>query len=265
MEAPAPEVASVPAGNACLGSDLREQPFAWDNELPAHQVHAEAFAIDVFNVTNAQFLEFVLAGGYQNARWWREADWAWITSNRVSHPLFWDQDDRRWYWRGMFERVPLPASWPVYVSWAEASAYARWSGRRLPTEVEYHRAAFGTPEGDERLYPWGNALPERVPGNFDFHRWDPEPVGAHPEAASAFGVYDLLGNGWEWTATPFGPFDGFRALPSYPEYSADFFDGDHFVMKGASPVTARELTRRGFRNWFRPQYPYVYATFRCCN
>jgi formylglycine-generating enzyme required for sulfatase activity len=102
-----------------------------------------------------------------------------------------------------------------------------------------------------------------VPGNFDFNRWDPEPVGAHPEGASAFGVHDLIGNGWEWTATTFGPFDGFEPLPTYPEYSADFFDDDHFVMKGASPVTARMLVRRGFRNWFRPRYPYVYATFRC--
>jgi formylglycine-generating enzyme required for sulfatase activity len=162
----------------------------------------------------------------------------------------------------MFERVPLPLDWPVYTTWAEANAYARWRGRRLPSEAEYHRAAFGTPDGTERRYPWGDRLAGRPPANFDFLRWDPEPVGAHPDAASAFGVHDLVGNGWEWTSTTFGPFAGFTPLPSYPEYSADFFDGDHFVMKGASPVTARELVRPGFRNWFRPQYPYVYATFR---
>ena len=103
----------------------------------------------------------------------------------------------------------------------------------------------------------------RAPGNFDFERWDPEPVGVRPGSASAFGVHDLIGNGWEWTSTLFGPFEGFTPLPSYPEYSADFFDGDHFVMKGASPLTSRALVRRGFRNWFRPRYPYVYATFRC--
>jgi formylglycine-generating enzyme required for sulfatase activity len=102
-----------------------------------------------------------------------------------------------------------------------------------------------------------------VPANCDFRRWDPEPVGMHPEGASAFGMHDLVGNGWEWTATPFGPFNGFEPLPSYPEYSVEFFDGDHFVLKGASPVTPRTLVRRGFRNWFRPRYPYVYATFRC--
>ena len=106
-------------------------------------------------------------------------------------------------------------------------------------------------------------MPEAPPANLDFVRWDPEPAGMRPDATSAFGVRDLVGNGWEWTSTVFGPYSGFSAMPSYPEYSADFFDGEHFVMKGASPLTARALVRRGFRNWFRPRYPYVYATFRC--
>src|SRR2546425_657604 len=125
------------------------------------------------------------------------------------------------------------------------------------------RDAFGTPDGEERVHPWGDAPPTAAHGVFDFASWDPEPVGTHPAGRSAWGVNDLVGNGWEWTATPFKPFPGFRAMASYPEYSADFFDGDHMVMKGASPATASELMRPTFRNWFRPRYPYVYATFRC--
>ena len=250
--------ATIPSGNVTLGT---RAGFAWDNERPAHTAYVEAFDIDVHNVTNAAFLEFVDAGGYRDRRWWRNEDWTWVESEAVAHPCFWENEDG-WHWVGMFERVPLPLDWPVYVTWAEANAYARWRGRRLPSEAEYHRAAFGTPDGTERRYPWGNLLAGRPPANFDFLRWDPEPVGAHPDAASAFGVHDLVGNGWEWTSTTFEPFAGFTPLPSYPEYSADFFDGDHFVMKGASPVTARELVRPGFRNWFRPHYPYVYATFR---
>ena len=253
----------IPAGTATLGTDRQERPFAWDNELPVHQVSVDAFTIDVHNVTNEKFLEFVDAGGYLEPRWWRPEDWAWVSSEGIRHPSFWEHDDAGWFCRGMFERVPLPAAWPVYVTWAEANAYARWRGRRLPTEGEYHRAAFATPRGTEQSHPWGDTTPDRAPGNLDFARWDPGPVGMHPEGASAFGVHDLIGNGWEWTCTTFGPFDGFRPLPSYPEYSADFFDGDHFVMKGASPVTSKALVRRGFRNWFRPRYPYVYATFRC--
>jgi ergothioneine biosynthesis protein EgtB len=255
--------ARIPAGVATLGTDLRESAFAWDNEQQIHGVSVDAFSIDVHNVTNGQFLEFVRSGGYNQRELWRPEDWDWIQIEDMSHPLFWEQERGRWFWRGMFERVPLPETWPVYVTWAEAYAFARWTGRRLPTEAEYHRAAFGTPDGRERVYPWGHAMGNRVPGNFDFERWDPEPVGSHPEGASAFGVHDLIGNGWEWTATVFAPFQGFEPLPTYPEYSAEFFDGEHFVMKGASPLTARTLVRRGFRNWFRPRYPYVYAAFRC--
>jgi len=253
----------IPAGVATLGTDLRTTAFAWDNESLEHQTAVEEFSVDVFNVTNAQFLKFVEAGGYSNRRWWRPDDWAWVQAERVLHPSFWAREDGRWFYRGMFERLPLPDSWPVYVTWAEANAFVRWKGHRLLTEPEYHRAAFGTATDHERLYPWGNSLEGRAPATFDFTRWDPEPVGAHPEGQSAFGVHDLVGNGWEWTSTVFEPFPGFTPLPSYPEYSADFFDGQHFVMKGASPLTARSLVRRGFRNWFRPTYPYVYATFRC--
>jgi len=149
------------------------------------------------------------------------------------------------------------------VSHDNASAYAQWRGWLLPTEAQFQRAAYGTPDGTERAYPWGSASPSAAHGVFDFSSWDPEPAGSHPDGRSAWSVDDLVGNGWEWTNTVFAPFPGFEPLPSYPEYSADFFDGEHFVMKGASPATARELIRPTFRNWFRPRYPYVYATFRC--
>jgi formylglycine-generating enzyme required for sulfatase activity len=150
----------------------------------------------------------------------------------------------------------------VYVSQAEATAYARWKGRRLPTEAEFHRAAYGSPAGEDRRYPWGDEAPDASRGHFDFRGWDPVPAGSHPKGASAWGVHDLVSNGWEWTSTVFGPFAGFEPMASYPEYSADFFDGQHYVMKGASPATAKELLRPSFRNWFRSNYPYVYAKFR---
>jgi formylglycine-generating enzyme required for sulfatase activity len=112
---------------------------------------------------------------------------------------------------------------------------------RLTAEAEWHRAACGS----------------AVSRNVNFASWDPVPV--HEGAP---GIQQMIGNGWEWTSTVFEPFPGFTPLPSYPEYSADFFDGQHYVMKGASPATGRELLRASFRNWFRPQYPYMYATFR---
>jgi iron(II)-dependent oxidoreductase len=253
---------AIPGGAATLGVARSDVPFAWDNESGPYVVQTESFEIERHNVTNAAFMEFVLAGGYSTRTYWTDDDWQWIQAEQIRHPHFWVQRESDWFWRGMFDRLPLPQSWPVYVSHAEASAYARWRGARLPTEAEFNRAAFGSPEG-ERYHPWGDASPTPAHGVFDFASWDPEPAGSHPEGRSAWGVDDLVGNGWEWTATPFAPFPGFEPRPCYPEYSADFFDQQHFVMKGASPATARELIRPTFRNWFRPRYPYVYATFRC--
>jgi len=261
-EVPAAEWIDVPPGRASLGVDRTSVPFGWDNEFPALSTDVAAFTIERHNVTNARFLEFVDAGGYRDPRWWSSDDWNWIASDRIEHPLFWERHGADWKWRGMFDVVPLPLSWPVFVSHAEAAAYARWRGARLPTEAEFQRAAFGSPEGN-RPYAWGADAPSAARGVFDFSSWDPQPSGSHPAGASAWGVEDLVGNGWEWTSTPFKPFPGFQAMASYPEYSADFFDGEHFVMKGAAPATARELLRPTFRNWFRPHYPYVYASFRC--
>jgi len=259
---PAQEWIDVPAGEATLGVNAGALPFSWDNERPARRERVDAFRVERHDVTNAAFLEFVEAGGYTDERWWTPEDWAWVRSEGITHPGFWERRDGDWQWRGMFDLLPLPPAWPVFVSLAEASAFARWRGARLMTEGEFQRAAYGTPEGVERRYPWGDAPPTAVHGVFDFSSWDAEPAGSHPAGRSAWGVDDLVGNGWEWTHTTFGPFPGFAVLPSYPEYSADFFDGAHVVIKGASPATSRELLRPTFRNWFRPRYPYVYATFR---
>ena len=233
---------SIPVGRATLGRN-REQGFGWDNEFAEFATEVPAFEISRFKVTNGEYLPFV-----------REGNLA---------PYFWEQRDGEWFYRGMFESVPLPLDAPVYVTQEQALAFARWRGAELPTEAQYHRAAFGTPEGAEREYPWGSdAGHPSVHGNFDMQLWDPVSVTDFAGGRSAFGVAQLVGNGWEWTRTPFGPFPGFAPMPHYPGYSADFFDDKHFVLKGASPRTAALLTRRSLRNWFRPDYPYLYATFR---
>jgi len=260
---PRQEWIEVAGGRVTMGVDPGEVPFSWDNERPHHAAEVAPFVIERHDVTNEAFLEFVEAGGYQAERWWRPEDWAWIRREGIAHPLFWERHGDGWRWRGMFESVALPYAWPAYVSFAEANAYARWRGSRLPSEAEFQRAAYGTPGGAERPHPWGDASPAEEHGAFDFTGWDPQPAGSHPRGASAWGAEDLVGNGWEWTSSPFAPFPGFVPLPSYPEYSADFFGEEHFVMKGASPATDRALLRSSFRNWFRPRYPYVYATFRC--
>lgn len=215
---------TIPPGPVTLGADGTS--FGWDNEFPQHVVQVGAFEIDRFSVTNGDYLAYMNATG-------------------AAAPHFWTAVDGEWFWRGMFEMIPLPFDWPVWVTHDEAAAYARWRGGRLPSEAEYGRAAIGASGG-----------------NFDFASFDPDPAGSHPDAASHWGVHDLIGNGWEWTSTVFDGFDGFRPMETYRRYSADFFDGQHYVMKGASPATARELVRPSFRNWFRPGYPYVWAKFR---
>ncbi len=181
------------AGSSTLGA-ARESAFGWDNEFNEHQVKVPAFSVQRFPVTNAEYLQFVREGG--------------------PLPPFWIERDGELALRAAFEDLPLPLSWPAYATNEQARAYAKWRGWRLMSEAEYHRAAFGTPDGIERAYPWGDEAPNPIHGNFDFERFDPEPVDAHPAGASAFGVHDLVGNGWEWTATPFAPFEGFQPMAS---------------------------------------------------
>ncbi len=154
------------------------------------------------------------AGGYEKRAFWSDDDWKWKNANGIVHPVFWKKSGDGWLYRTMFEEIPLPLDWPVYVSHAEASAYARWAGKALPTEEQWHRAAYGTAEWRERACIRGaSEAPSPNLGNFDFERWDPAPVNAFPQGQSAFGVEGMLGNGWEWTSTVFAPFRGIRAVP----------------------------------------------------
>jgi gamma-glutamyl hercynylcysteine S-oxide synthase len=240
-------VIEIPSGPATLGLSSSSRSFGWDNEFEAHTVVVPSFAIDKYKVTNVQYLKFMQAGGYENREWWTVADWDWKTANSVTHPAFWRRSGDAWRYRTMFDEIPLPPDWPVYVSQAEASAYAHSVGKKTPTEAQWQRAAQGA----------------QPVGNTDFKSWDPTPVNAFPETSSDFGAVEMIGNGWEWTTTVFAPFAGFEPLPFYAGYSANFFDGKHYVMKGGSPRTAACMLRPSFRNWFQPHYPYVYAGFRC--
>ena len=241
---PVHHMIDIPAGTATLGR-MPEEGFGWDNEFGRHEQFVPSFAISKHKVTNGQYLRFVEEG--------------------AAPPPFWRLRRTQWVLQTMFGEVPLPEHWPVFVSQREAETYAKWSGMSLPTEAQFHRAAFGTTGGEERAYPWGDCAPNGngVYGNFNFTQWDPLPVTASPLGDSSFGVAQLIGNGWEWTSTEFHPFDGFDPIPTYPGYSSRFFDRDHYVVKGAGPLTAACLLRRSFRNWFRPGYSHAHAGFRC--
>jgi formylglycine-generating enzyme required for sulfatase activity len=256
----------VGGGPVVLGADLEDLPFGWDNEFPRLELEVAHFVIDRTPVRNAEYAAFVDDGGYRRPELWRDEDWRWRQRVGLELPVVWSRAEGGLVYRTLFDLLPLErvADWPVFVSHAEAEAFCRWRGGRLPSEAELHRAAYSTPDGDLRAYPWGAAAPAARHGNFDFRHWAPTPVGCFPDGDSAWGVAELVGNGWEWTDTVFAPFPGFSAcIPTYPGYSADFFDGLHQVMLGASWATPAPLIRRSFRNWFQRHYPYMFASFRC--
>jgi ergothioneine biosynthesis protein EgtB len=256
----------VPGGEVPLGARAGSGRFGWDNEFPEHVVPVEDFLIDDLPVTIGEFLGFVADGGYARSELWSASGQAWRAARRARRPHGWRGAGDGLRVRTLGAERPLADArdLPASVTWAEADAFARWEGRRLPTEAEFHRAAYGRAEGAPAPWPWGASAPEPRHANLGLTAWGPTPVGARPGGVSSFGLHELVGNGWEWTATRFAPYPGFRAtLPGYPGYSADFFDGRHYVLLGASWATDRALVRRSFRNWYQPHYPYPFTKFRC--
>jgi iron(II)-dependent oxidoreductase len=252
-------MARVDEGPFLMGAD--ELRFSYDNERPRHAVHVAAFEIDRLPVTNGDYLEFVEDGGYQRAELWTDRGWAWRGEAAAECPRYWTADghERR------FDRSdPLDPDLPVmHVSWFEADAYARWAGKRLPTEAEWEKAAAWAPGATApRRYPWGDDPGDGQQANLDPLGFGPSHAGALPAGASGYGVLGMLGDVWEWTASDFEPYPGFTAYP-YEEYSAIFFGGGYKVLRGGSWATRPSVARNTFRNWDLPQRRQIFSGFRC--
>ena len=253
-------MAYVEAGPFLMG-DASER-FAYDNERPRHEVDLPAFEIDRLPVSNGDFLEFVADGGYERRELWSPEGWSWRSAAGAQGPLFWTAygGERR------FDRVePIDPRLPVmHVSWYEAAAYAGWRGKRLPSEAEWEKAAAWGPGADApRRFPWGDEPPSHDEANLGQTAFRPAPAGAYPAGASAYGVLGLVGDAWEWTASPLDGYPGFRAFP-YEEYSAPFLGSDDYrVLRGGSWATQTHAVRNSFRNWDFPQRRQLFAGFRC--
>ncbi|MCR9244219.1 MAG: SUMF1/EgtB/PvdO family nonheme iron enzyme [bacterium] len=256
------ELVEIPGGEVTLGCAAGDRDFVWDNEVGRHTIQVPAFRVQSAPVTIGEYSAFVCSGGYDNESLWTPEGWRWKQTRGIRHPKDWTSHHSDSRVRSLFETHALSdvSGWPVCVSWAEADAYCRSKGGRLPTEAELARAAYTTPGNVEREYPWGDD--ERMVRGLAFGAHGPLPVGADEQGDSAWGVAELLGNGWDWTSTLFAPYPGFAAYPHYPGYSADFFDGKHYCLFGGSWATDRQLTRRTFRNWYRFNYPYPFTKFR---
>lgn len=255
-----PREVEVPGGVFEMGTS---GGWAYDNERPRHAVDVPTFRIDRFPVTNGEYSAFIEDGGYRRRDLWAEAGWEFRRVEQLEHPLFWRRGAAGWERRRFARWEQLLADEPVcHVCWYEADAYARWAGRRLPTEAEWEKAAAGPPGGAERPFPWGDAPVGAERANLWPLSGQPAPVGSFPAGASAFGVEQLLGDVWEWTASDFLPYPGFRAFP-YPEYSAVFFGREYKVLRGGSWAVAPEAIRNTFRNWDYPIRRQIFAGFRC--
>ncbi len=257
--APPPEVL-VPGGPFRMGSD---DVAALDNERPVHEVDLPAFWIDAAPVTNGEYRRFVEDGGYDEPRWWGAAGWAWKQEARAGAPQFWRRDGDRWARLRFGSVEPVPDDEPVqHVCWHEADAYARWAGRRLPTEAEWEKAATHDPDtGERRRWPWGDEPPGPERANLGQRHLGPAPVGAYPAGASAVGCHQMVGDVWEWTASDFVAYPGFEWFP-YAEYSDVFFGSDHKVLRGSSWATDPSVGRATFRNWDLPIRRQIFAGFR---
>lgn len=259
----------VDGGPFRLGTD--RPGFAYDNERAAHEVDLPAFRIDAVPVTNAAYLEFLADGGYSRDELWSDGGRAWRDETGAEAPLYWRRDGDRWLCRRFAADEEPPPRQPVmHVTFWEAEAYARWAGKRLPTEAEWEKAALWDPvAGRSRLYPWGDEPPGDAPAgaeraNLDQLAFGPAEVGAYPAGVSAYGVHQMAGDVWEWTASDFTAYPGFTAFP-YPEYSEVFFGDQYKVLRGGSWATRPAVARGTFRNWDFPIRRQIFSGFRCAS
>jgi formylglycine-generating enzyme required for sulfatase activity len=259
---PARDMVFVRGAAVQLGTALGRPRFGWDIEFPKTSVTVSDLLVDRTPVSCGQFAEFVADGGFARAELWDPDDWAWVQREGIAAPATWRRTATGWEVLTVHGAAPLvpgaAADWPVYVCHAMARAYTSWRAARehnpllrLATEAELHRI----------VYPPEQAG-ELSPGNYGWRHWAPTPTGQYP--ANALGLVDTLGNGWELSATVFAGLPGFaRVLPTYPGYSADFFDGKHYAVVGASYGTDAALVRPSFRNWYQGRYPHPHLKFRC--
>lgn len=257
-----PSEVLVPGGWFTMGTST--EPWALDNERPAHDEYVPSFHIDTTPVTNGEFLEFIDAGGYDQPRWWSAAGWEYRQRANLRAPLFWNSEGGRWT-RRRFGRVePLRLDEPVvHVSFHEAQAYAAWAGKRLPSESEWEKAArFDPTSGESLRYPWGSSDPTEQHANLGQRHLSPAPAGAYPSGTAPCGARQLIGDVWEWTDSEFRPYPGFRAFP-YREYSEVFFGPEQRVLRGGSFGTDASACRGTFRNWDFPIRRQIFTGFRC--
>ena len=238
--------------------------FAWDNEKPAHKVWLEDFSIDRAPVSIGDYLEFMDAGGYKDFRWWHSAGWEKVNTEHWQAPLYWEQHDGEWMIRDFagLHRATDKANEPVsHVSFLEASAYAKWANKRLPTEAEWEKAAMLSTSDPKQNFPWGDSTPDESRANlFENGLWSVAPIGAFPAGQTANGCHQMIGDVWEWTTSDYVPYPGFKS--DFDEYNDKWFVGQK-ILRGGSFATPQIHIRSTYRNFFYPHERWMISGFRC--
>jgi len=248
-----------------VGTGMPALRFAWDNEKPAHKVWLEDFSIDRAPVSVGDYLEFINDGGYQNFRWWHSAGWEKVNTEHWQAPLYWEQHQGEWMIRDFagLHRVVDKAGEPVsHVSFLEASAYAKWAGKRLPTEAEWEKAAtWSRSVNSKQDFPWGVSPPDESHANlFENGLWSVAPIGSFPAGQTTTGCHQMIGDVWEWTTSDYVPYPGFQS--EFDEYNDKWFVGQK-VLRGGSFATPRIHIRSTYRNFFYPHERWMIGGFRC--
>ncbi len=244
------------------GTDDRSE--AYDNERPRHQMTLKPFWMDAHPVTNGEYLSFVEDGGYREPGHWSQGGRAWLEESGISAPKHWQETGQGWRVRSMDHEGPLDPQRPVcHVCYWEAEAYARWAGKRLPTEFEWEAAASWDPAAAAKsAFPWGDEPPSPLRCNLDAALFETAPVGSYPLGVSPSGCWGMIGDVWEWTSTDFHGYPGYETFP-YPEYSEVFFGDEYKVLRGGSWATRTGAIRNTFRNWDYPIRRQIFSGFRC--
>ena len=253
----------IEGGLFWMGSQI--DGFAFDNEKPRHQVFVQDYAIDRAPVSVGDYLEFISDGGYQNFRWWFSEGWEAVNREQWRAPLYWELHDRQWMIRDFSGLAPAQSKKdePVtHVSFFEASAFAKWAGKRLPTEAEWERAAcYDARRNTSNAYPWGNTEPDSAKANlFENGYWSVAPIGAFPEGASGYGCQQMIGDVWEWTTSDYVPYPGFKS--DFDEYNDKWFVNQK-VLRGGSFATPQLHIRSTYRNFFHAHERWMISGFRC--